>query len=183
MIDRYEGPDDAIPHETTVLVVSETEHCFGKPFTRLFEEIRSRVACDELLVEEQYRSVDDLPDYDTLIQYGVWVVHYSSLLAESSASIRAYLEDTSIPDEMQVLVVFDTDDERLASNAEEGLEAEYGNRLMVVSTETELVYYLLGHLNTATPCSAAGLDYLVAWNNMISDFVGPYRDVDRGHES
>ncbi|MFC4548783.1 MULTISPECIES: hypothetical protein [Halorussus] len=179
MIDRYETPDEAIPHETTVLVLTETETCFGEPFAALFEEVRSQIACDKLLVEDHYRSAGNLPDYDVLIQYGVWLVHYSSLLAEGSPSIRSYLENESVPDETQVLVVFDTDDERLASNAEEGLETEYSDRLTVVSTRNELVYYLLGHFNTATPCSAAGLDYLVSWNNKMSDFVGPYRDVDR----
>lgn len=178
MIDRYDTPDEALPHETTVLVVTQERTCFGRDFTALFDEIRSGNACDHLIIEEQYRSVDELPEYDTLIQYGVWVVHYSALLADDSDAIRSYLEDESIPDETQIVVVFDTNDDQLASDATKNLQGEYSDELVVTSTETELVYYLLGHFNTATPCTASGLAYLVSWNNMIADLIGPYRDTD-----
>ena len=172
-MDRYEDPEDAIPHELTVLVLNETDGCFGRPPVEIFEEVREALTCDRLLVEEHYRSVDELPDYGSLVQYPIWVVHHSCLFVDRSTQLGSYLRTASFPDETQVLVLLDTNDERMGDHLRGEIEREYGEEVTVVASEEALVHYILGHLEIANPCSAAGLDYLVSWNNKISDMVGP----------
>ena len=172
-MDRYEDPEDAIPHELTVLVLNETDECFGRPPGEIFDDVREALTCDRLLVEEHYRSVDELPDYGSLVQYPIWVVHHSCLFVDRSTQLGSYLRTASFPDETQVLVLLDTDDERMCAHMRSELDGEYSDEVTVVSSETALVHYLLGYLGVANPCSAAGLDYLVSWNNKISDTVGP----------
>lgn len=172
-MERYDDPTDAIPHELTVLVLNETNECFGRSPVDVFEDIRDEIRCDRLILEEHYWSLDDLPDYNTLVQYPIWVVHQSCLFVDQSTQLGSYLRTASFPDETQVLIVVDTDDERVASHLREEIDREYADEVLVVPSETALRYYFLGHLQVANPCSAAGLDYLVAWNHRISDTVGP----------
>lgn len=172
-MDRYDDPDDAIPHELTVLVLNETDECFGREPVDLFAEVRESITCDRLIVEDHYRSPAELPEYRTLVQYPIWVVHHSCLFVDRTTQLGSYLRTASFPDETQVLVLLDTDDERMAAHMRDELEREYCDELTVVSTETAFVHYLLGYLDVANPCSAAGLEYVVAWNNKISDIVGP----------
>ncbi len=177
MIDRYDDPTDAIPHETTVLVLNETDRLFGDQPAPTFDDVRSKLTCDKLLLEEHYHSLDDLPEYDKLVQYAVWVVHHSCLFTDRATQLGSYLRTGSFPDETQVLVVLDADDEGTREYMESELE-DYSDELTVVTSETALTYYLLGHLQTVNPCNAAGLDYLVSWNNKVSDTIGPHQDVD-----
>lgn len=177
MIDRYESPEDAIPHETTILVLNETDSLFETPPETLFEWVRSEVTCDRLLIEEHYRPADDLPPFDKLIQYQVWIVHHSCLLVEESTPLQSYLSTESFPDETVVIVVLDMEDDRMEEHLRKKIWTEYGDEITVISDETALRYYLHGYLQTANPCSAAGLDYIVSWNNKISDSVGRHQDI------
>lgn len=172
-MERYQDSEDAIPHEMTVLVLNETDACFGRPPAALFEAVRERLTCDRLLLEEHYRTVEDIPAYHALVQYPIWVVHHSSLIVEGTTELGSYLRTASFPDETQVLVVLDTDDERMGEHMRGEIEREYSDEVVIVTSETAFVHYLLGHLGVANPCSAAGLDYLLSWNNKISDTVGP----------
>lgn len=172
-MDRYDRPEDAIPHEFTVLVMNETDECFGHPPAELFETVRSRLACDRLLLEEHHRTLEELPTYATLVQYPIWIVHHSCLFVERTTQLGSYLRTASYPDETRVLVVLDTDDEHMRAHLTGEVEREYADDVTVVTSATGLIYYLLGHLEVANPCSAAGLEYIVAWNNRISDTVGP----------
>lgn len=178
MIEHYENPEDAIPYETTILVLSETDDFFGDPAEKAFDEVRSGVSCEKHLVEEHYLTLDELPEYDRLIQYDVWVIHHSCLLVDRTDPLLSYLRSESFPDETQVLLVVGSEDDGLTTYVRGEIETEYSENITVVSSRTAMVYYLLGHLQTATPCSAAGLDYLVSRNNKISDNVGPHRDAD-----
>jgi len=175
-MERYETREDVIPHETTILVLNETDGCFGRPTEELLDAVRSALSCDKLLVEAHYCTPGELPAYDTLVQYGVWVVHHSCLLGDRPTPLDSLLRTESFPDETRVVAVVDDDVESDAVRAE--IESEYGPKPTVVDSETALVYYLLGHLETATPCSTAGLDYLRSWNNKIIDIVGPAGDVE-----
>lgn len=172
-MDRYDDPEDAIPHELTVLVLNETDECFGRSPVELFDEVRSAITCDRLLLEEHYRSVDDLPSYPDLVQYPIWVVHHSCLFRDRPTQLGSYLRSGSFPDEIQVLVLLDTADVGMGDHMRAELEAEFCDEVTVVPSATALHYYLLGHMGVASPCSAAGLDYLVAWNHKIADTVGP----------
>lgn len=173
MMERYDDPADAIPHELTVLVLNETAECFGRSPVELFEEIRDTLACDRLLVEEHYRTLQELPEYHTLIRYPIWLVHQSCLFVDRSTELGSYLKTASFPDETRVLLLLDTDDCRIEDQFRAEITTEYADRLLIITSETALRYYLLGYLGAANPCSAAGLDYLVSWNNKISDTVGP----------
>lgn len=172
-MERYDDPADAIPHELTVLVLNETDECFGRPPAALFDDVRSALSCDRLLVEEHYRTLSDLPGYQSLVQYPIWVVHHSCLFVDRTTQLGSYLRSGSFPDETQVLVLLDTDDERMGEHMRGELDREYSDEVTVVTSETALIHFLLGFLSVANPCSAAGLDYLVSWNNKISDTVGP----------
>jgi len=172
-MERYDEPEDAIPHEVTVLVLNETDELFGRRPAELFEEVRSKLTCDRLLLEEHYRSLSDLPEYRHLVQYPIWAVHHSCLFVDRTTDLGSYLRTASIPDETKVLVLLDTDDERMGAHLRGEIASEYGDEVTVVTSETALVHYLLGHMEVANPCSAAGLDYLLSWNNKISDTVGP----------
>lgn len=178
MIERYDNPEDAIPYETTVLVLTETDTAFEADFTDIFDEVRERTACDKHLVEEHYKSLDDIPSYDRIIQYNLWVIHHSCLIVDGTEPLMSYLRSEAIPDETQVVVVLDTDDDTLSEDYQDSVEDEYSQRLTVLSTRDAVVCYLLGHLQTASPCSSAGLDYLLSWNNKISDNVGRHKDLE-----
>lgn len=178
MIDRYDDPTDAIPHETTVLVLNETDRCFDRQPAALIDEVRSELACDKLMVEAHYEGLDDIPRYDRLVQYAVWVIHHSCLFTDRNAPLGSYLRTASFPDETQVLVVLDVEDRSTFDYMRREIEAEYSDEVVIVDSGTALVYYLLGHLQTANPCSAAGLDYIVSWNNKISDTIGPHQGAD-----
>lgn len=86
---RYESGEDAIPHETTVLVLSEIDTCFGDAFEELFEDVRTAIDCDKQIVQEHHRNVEGLPDFETLIQYDIWVVHNSVLLIDQDTPSAA----------------------------------------------------------------------------------------------
>lgn len=178
MIEYYENPEDAIPYETTVLVLSQTDSCFDAEISALFDETRSRLACDKHHVEEHYKSLEEMPEYDRIIQFNVWLIHHSCLLVEGTDPILSYLRSEAIPDETQVAIVLDTDDERLSENVRESIEEEYSNRVTVLSSREAVIHYLLGHLQTASPCSSAGLDYLVSWNNKVSEYVGRHKELE-----
>lgn len=170
---RYDDPEDAIPHELTVLVLNQTDECFGRDPADLFEAVRAKLSCDRLLVEEHYRTLAELPEYRSLIQYPIWIVHHSCLFVERTTQLGSYLRSGSFPDETQVVVLLDTEDQRMSDHMRGELASEYSDELTVVGSEKALVHYLLGFLDVANPCTAAGLDYLVSWNNKISDRVGP----------
>ncbi len=172
-MDRYNDPEDAIPHELTVLVLTEADEIFGQDPVDIFESVRERLDCDRLLVEEHYRSLADLPDYQSIVQYPIWVVHHSCLFGDRSTALESYLRTASFPDETVVLALIDTDDERIAARFQEQIDTEYSDKLVTITSESALRHYLLGYLGVANPCSAAGLDFLVSWNNKISDTVGP----------
>ncbi|MFC7044357.1 hypothetical protein ACFQH6_02085 [Halobacteriaceae archaeon GCM10025711] len=170
--------EDAIPHETTVLVLNETETCFGRQPEELFDEVRSDLNCDKLLLEEHYRTLDDIPAFDKLIQYEIWMVHHSCLLVDGPTSLQSYLSTESFPDEIQVVVMLDTDDPNMVDYLRQMVTEEYSDRITVISSAEAMHYYLLGRLTTASPCTAAGLDYIVSLNNKISDNVGRHQDIE-----
>lgn len=174
MIERYQNRDDAIPHESTVLVVDDEEECFGTPYEQLIDEAESRVACDSIDLVEHYVRPSELPDYDKLIQYNVWLIEHSTLLVDGASTILSYLCTETFPDETQVVVVVDSEDEQMAEN----LQQEISDEVVTLSSKTGVVTYLLGYLQTANPCSVAGVEHILAWNNEIADRVGRQREID-----
>lgn len=178
MIERYDNAEDAIPHEANVLALSELDELFGEPSKDVFEKVRREVNCDKLVIEEHYRSLDNLPEFEKLIQYSVWVVHHSSLLVEQDSPLPSFLEAGSVPDETQVVVVVDAADDQLVDYLTEEIEQTYNEDITVLSDRSSLVYYLVGHFKTASPCSPAGLDYITSWNNSISDRIGRHQEFE-----
>lgn len=174
MIERYQSSDDAIPHEATVLVVDDDDTIFDTSYETIFDDVESRLSCDELRLVEHYSSPDELPDFDTLIQYNVWLVKHDNLLLDGASTILSYLCTETFPDETQVVVVVDADDDQLADN----IEHEISDDIIILSSRTGVESYLLGYLNTANPCSVAGMEHILAWNNEIADRVGRQRELD-----
>jgi len=169
---RYETTEDAIPYESTVLVLSESDTCFGASYEELFDQIRDEIDCENQFIQEHHRTVDDLPDFETLVQYDIWVVHYSVLLIDEDSPSVPYLASESLPTDTQVVIPVDTDDEDLADYLHEKIQTTFGNGITTVPSRAGLVYYLVGHLKTATACSGAGLEYIVTRNNTIADRIG-----------
>jgi len=174
MIERYQSSDDAIPHEATVLVIDESDTCFGTEYESLFDDIESRIACDSIELVEHYVSPAELPDFDTLIQYNVWLIKHDNLLVDGASTILSYLCTETFPDETQVVVVVDAEDDEMAEN----LQSEISDDITTLSSRTGVEAYLLGYLNTANPCSVAGMEHILAWNNEIADRVGRQRELD-----
>lgn len=175
MIERYQSTDDVVPHETTVLVVDDTDDaCFGTPYTALLDEAESRFDSDGISLVPHIVRPDELPEFDTLIQYNVWLIKHSTLLVDGASTILSYLCTDSFPDETQVVVVVDTEDDEMAEN----LQSEISDDILTFSSETGVVSYLLGYLHTANPDSLAGREHIFAWNNEIADRVGGQRTID-----
>lgn len=174
MIERYRSPDDAVPHEATVLVLDEADERFETPYEALFDEVDERVPCDSLEVVEHYERPGDLPEHDQLIQYNVWLIHHSALTVDGGSTILSYLCTESFPDETQVALVVDADDDSVARN----LRREIPDEVVTLSSRAGLVGFLLGHLTTANPCSVSGMEYVLAWNEEIADRVGRQREIE-----
>lgn len=178
MIERYENAEDAIPHESTVLVLSEVDQIFGSDYESIFAEVRDQVSCDKMVIEDHYRALDDLPDFEKLIQHSVWVVHQSCLLIDQEPALLNHLESGSVPDETQVVIAVDTEDDELASYLESEIDSAYDDSIVTVTDRSALVYFLVGHMTTASPCSPPGLQYVLSWNNNISDRIGRHQEFD-----
>lgn len=175
MIERYEKRADATPHEATFLVVDDEETCFDATYGDVLAEVEGQLSCEPLSVIEHYEAPDDLPEYDTLIQYNVWLVSHEALLIDGEATMLSYLCSESFPDEtLVVVVVDDPEDESIGQYVQE----EISDELVTLDSRTALVSFLLGYLKTASPCSVAGLEHIMAWNNEIADQVGPARRLE-----
>lgn len=167
---RYEDPGDAIPHEMNVLVVSETETCFGRPFEAVVDGVRERLSCDKLLVQEYYHDLVDFSDRRLLVQHGIWLVHHSCLVdADAYPELHHYLTTGSYPDGTAIVVCVDPDVTETPDETAAELRTRYGDGVTVVTSHIGLVSYLSGFLDAVNPCSQAGLEYVMRWNNDVCD--------------
>ncbi|WP_312911376.1 hypothetical protein [Natronosalvus caseinilyticus] len=163
MITRYKIPEDAVPHEENLLILTTSGKCYGHDFTDIVREIRDGIQGDKLLVEEYFHSLSELADRDTLIQNSVWIIHWDECLQnEPYPELKFYLDTRSYPNESEIILCIDDAPE--ASS----IESKYPG-VSVAPTKEYLVAYAHGHLNTANPAHPGGLKKVMEWNNDVCD--------------
>lgn len=167
MITRYKTPEDAVPHEENLLILTTSGSCYGHDFTDIVQEIRNGIHGDKLLIEEYFHSLSELADRDTLIQNSVWVIHWNECLENQPyPELKFYLSTRSYPNESEVILCVDDG----AAEASV-IESRYPG-VSVASTKEYLVAYARGHLNTANPAHYGGLRKIMEWNNEVCDILG-----------
>lgn len=166
MITRYNDPQDAVPHEENLLILTTSGGCYGHDFTDIVQEIRNGIRGDKLLIQEYFHSLDDLANRDRLIQNSVWIIHWHECLEnEPYPHLMHYLETRSYPNEGEVLLCVNGPDKA----------AKVGSRypgVSVASSKEFLVAYAQGHLNTANPACSGGTKKVIEWNNEVCDELG-----------
>lgn len=167
MITRYKKPEDAVPHEENLLILTTSGSCYGHDFTDIVEEIRDGIRGDKLLLEEYFHSLSDLADRDTLIQNSVWIIHWNECLKdEPYPGLEFYLRTRSYPNESEVIICVDDGESDTSV-----IESKYPG-VSVADTKQFLVAYALGHLNTANPAHSGGLKKVMEWNHEVCDELG-----------
>lgn len=167
MITRYKNPEDAVPHEENLLILTTSGSCFGHDFTDIVEEIRDGIRGDKLLIEEYFHSLSDLADRDTLIQNSVWIIHWSECLEDKPyPHLEFYLRTRTYPNESEVIICVDDGAVDISV-----IESKYPG-VSVASTKQYLVAYACGHLNTANPDHLGGLKKVMEWNHEVCDELG-----------
>lgn len=161
---RYEEHSDAIPHEVNVLVLSESEECFGESFGRLLDAIRSRLSCETLLVQEFYHDLEDLSNRERLARHGVWLVHHDCVDPSTYPHLHHYLETSSFPDGTAVVICADGDEVDVPA-----LRERYGAQVAMATEREALLGYLHGFFEAVNPCSQPGLEYILRWNQGVCD--------------
>lgn len=166
MITRYKKPEDAVPHEENLLILTTSGSCYGHDFTDIVDEIREGIRGDKLLIEEYFHSLSELVDRDTLIQNSVWIIHWNECLEdEPYPYLEFYLRTRSYPNESEVIVCVDETVDTAA------IESKYPG-VSIASTKQYLVAYTRGHLNTANPDHPGGLKKVMEWNHEVCDELG-----------
>ncbi len=167
MITRYNDPEDAVPHEENLLILSTSGNCYGDDFTEIVEDIRDGIRGDKLLLEEYFHSLSDLADRDTLIQNSVWIIHWNECLKdEPYPNLEFYLQTRSYPNESEIIIC--VDDEVSDPSV---IESKYPS-VSVATSKQYLVAYARGHLNTANPTHPGGLKMVMKWNQEVCDELG-----------
>lgn len=167
MITRYQNPEDAVPHEENLLILTTSGSCYGHDFIDIVEEIRDGIRGDKLLVEEYFHSLSNLADHDTLIQNSVWIIHWNECLEDQPyQDLEFYLRTRTYPNESEVIIC--VDDGTVDASV---IESKYPG-VSVAPTRQYLVAYACGHLNTANPNHPGGLKKVIEWNHEVCDELG-----------
>lgn len=167
MITRYKEPEDAVPHEENLLILTTSGRCYGQDFTDIVDEIRDGIHGDKLLIEEYFHSLSDLADRDTLIQNSVWIIDWNECLEDKPyPELDFYLRTRSYPNESEVIICIDD-----ATVEASVIESKYPD-VSIASTKQYLVAYALGHLNTANPNHSGGRKKVMEWNHEVCDELG-----------
>lgn len=166
--ERYDNLDAASPHEQYLLILSESETCFGSDYSEIAREIKDRINGDQLTVHEYFHPLEDVANSSRLIQNSVWLIHWEECLkSQEYPCLDSFLDPSMFPNYAEAIICTEEGGYEKAKE----IEREYKGISIAYSKET-LVSFAKIHFSDFNPAYTSGKERVKSWNNEVCERLG-----------
>jgi hypothetical protein len=166
--ERYDNLSDTSPHEQYLLILSESETCFGSEYTALASEIQDRIDGDELTIQEYFHPLEDVTNSSRLIQNSVWLIHWDECLKNQDyPCLDSFLDQSMFPNYTEAIICIENGGYQKAKE----IERKYRGISVAYSKDT-LFSCAKIHFSDFNPTYTSGKERVKSWNNEICERLG-----------